>query len=95
MPGERRQPVDDFRTGGVLVATRAMYEGLVLPGSEEIWWSSPGNLPDAVERRTRSARGGRVIALVGDPPLADDRRLLDIIRLVQSEFVHGADSDET
>lgn len=85
-PSERQRGAAGLERGSVVVATRLIYDWMEPPGkTEQIWWTPPRTIPDALQRIARSAGGGRIIALVADPPLPDDGALLRLLDRVRDQ----------
>ena len=86
-----RERTLELRTGRVVVATSATLRGFELQaGTRQVWWTTPRSLLEATLRLSRVRGGGICIALMSEPPMPADDRLLDIITQLRDEF--GADS---
>jgi hypothetical protein len=83
---DRRRVAEHFAAGTVIAATRAAFDWLEQPAdTEQVWWSPPRTIADAVQRVTRSGEGGRIVAIIAEPPQAEDRRLLGLLERLQAE----------
>jgi hypothetical protein len=82
----RQSAMDHFSSGAVLVSPTALLRGWEAPErTQQIWWSAPRSRQDAETRMARLRVGGTAVAVMGEPPLRDDRRLLRIIRELEED----------
>ena len=88
---EHRHAIEQFGPGKVLVATRILVEALDGPPAPK---KSGGRHPVTLVTRFNDslepAALGRTVALVGEPPLPDDRRLLAILGRLRHEAAFEA-----